>query len=735
VLELFLREYRTHRMARFTVWVLAYGVGLGLEDRLTRSSGGAPGVLWFLFWVAALASAVYYLVRLLGFVRERVLWRLRRRLIVAYVFIAFVPILLILLLVGIGAFIVNGQLAAFLVASKLRQRSDELLQLNRAVSHGALPVRQAAYAGPDALLDQVQTLYVTGLARHAASYPGLEITLQVGPAPALAAHGAGPAEGSAMSRARSGLRPAGGSKFRAFHLDGRPAHNPLTAPAWFKREEFAGIVMDRPSAEGLALRAVSRGTTPLGDLVVILSQPFTPELLDLVGQEIGPVGVVITRPEEPGAPPSSGLRVDTPKGAYVQSAIINSKSVQVPEPLNRFDFTVFGASSLDPVLWSSEKEEKAPAPVFVYVTSRILTLNTALLAALGDYSRIPVILFKVLVVVFLLLEGVALIIGVRLTRSITVTVDKLHDATERVKGGDFAYRMGMPPRDQLSALGGAFDSMTASVERLLSESQEKSRLESELEIARQVQTQLFPRVAPEVPGLKLYGVCKAARTVSGDYYDFLKLGEDRIALVLGDVSGKGISAALLMAAIQSALRAQFYDGYALPVNGRAGPSRQPTGEKALSTAAVVERLNRQLYENTPEEKYVTFFFAQYEARARRLTYTNAGHLPPVLFRKDRVERLKTGGTVVGLFWPLTYEQAEIQLEPGDLLLAFTDGITEPENTYGEEFGEDRVLEVARRARHSSPELLVEEIYRSVNDWTGTPELQDDMTLLVAKAVE
>jgi sigma-B regulation protein RsbU (phosphoserine phosphatase) len=141
----------------------------------------------------------------------------------------------------------------------------------------------------------------------------------------------------------------------------------------------------------------------------------------------------------------------------------------------------------------------------------------------------------------------------------------------------------------------------------------------------------------------------------------------------------------------------------------------------------------QIYESTPREKYVTFFFAYYDAATRKLTYTNAGHLPPVLFRHGRIERLKVGGTVVGLFSPLTYEQADIQLEPGDLLLAFTDGITEPENTYGEEFGEARVLEVARRALNSPPDVLAEEIYRSVSDWTGSPELQDDMTLLVAKA--
>jgi sigma-B regulation protein RsbU (phosphoserine phosphatase) len=245
-----------------------------------------------------------------------------------------------------------------------------------------------------------------------------------------------------------------------------------------------------------------------------------------------------------------------------------------------------------------------------------------------------------------------------------------------------------------------------------------------LEIARQVQTQLFPQKAPEVAGLDLYGICKPARVVSGDYYDFLRLDGNRVGLVLGDISGKGISAALLMAAIQSSLHAQFYNGY-FP---------EAAAGFTASTSTVVERLNRQLFAGSPPEKYATFFYAIYEAPTRRLTYTTAGHPPPVLFRRNAVHRLETGGTVVGLFSTVHYEQAMVELEPGDLLLAFTDGLIEPENSYGEEFGESRLLDAARRALGSRPELLVEEIYRSVGDWTGSPELQDDMTLLVAKAL-
>jgi sigma-B regulation protein RsbU (phosphoserine phosphatase) len=683
-----LQEYRAHRMARFTAWVLAYGLALWLTDWIRGPRGGAPGLLWFVFWIALLVGAGYYFVRLVRFIRTTVLWRLRRRLIVAYTFIAFVPILLILALVGLGVFILNGQFAAFLVTQKLREHFDQLRQLNRVVAHETY---HAQARDATVLLDHLQNFYLTELSQHAASYPGLEITIEIG------------------------------SQVRAFHLDGRPVEKPVRVPGWFKDEEFAGIVLDKGE---LALRAVDRGKTPVGELVVILSQPFTPGLLNLVGEGIGPVSVVTTRLRPKGEPLQPGLNIDTPEGNFTQSASVRSTSVPIPEQSNLLDATVLGASSLDPILWAGSQAGRPQPPAFVLVTSRVFTLGRQLFATLGEYSKIYVLAFKVVAIVFIVIEGIALIIGVRLTSSITRTVDHLYDATERVKKGDFSYRIGVPASDQLSALGEAFDSMTASVERLLRESQEKSRLESELEIARQVQRELFPQGAPEVRGLELYGVCKAARSVSGDYYDFLRLGQDRVGLVLGDVSGKGISAALLMAAIQSALRAQFYDGF-----GRGSGSLA-----AFPTADIVARLNLQLFENTPVEKYVTFFFAHYDGATRRLTYTNAGHLPPVLFRRNRIERLRAGGTVVGLFGVSDYEQAEIDLEPGDLLLAFTDGITEPENIYGEEFGEERVLEVAQRTLHEPVEVLVEEIYRSINDWTGSPELQDDMTLLVAKAV-
>jgi sigma-B regulation protein RsbU (phosphoserine phosphatase) len=683
LLHRLLQEYRTHRVARFTAWLLAYGLALWLMDRLTHAT---PQPLWTLFWAAAVPSTAYYFYRSLKFTRQRLLWRLRWRLMVTYLFIAVIPIGLIALLILFGGVILGGQFASFLVTSNLRSRAAELQGLSRVIAHEG---DFFAATSREALLERLQHSVTDNLSPHLASYPALEVTLWL----------AGTA--------------------RAFRVDGQGESNSVRIPPWLAgREGFAGVVVDQGR---LVLRGFDRSATHLGPLTVILSEPFTPELLDEIAAGIGPVALIA--PEN--NPLQSGSAGDASRPGLRGAVRLRSASVAVPPPANLFDATISNLASLEPVDWGGPTERRDTGAGLFLVTSRISALNREILSTLGPLSGFYWTALAVVGVVFLLLEIVSLIIGVKLTRSMTTTVDKLYTATEHVKRGDFSYRIRLPARDQLSALGEAFDSMTASVERLLRESLEKTRLEGELEIAREVQSQLFPQAVPLVPGLQLYGACRPARVVSGDYYDFLRLDEDRVGLVLGDISGKGISAALLMATLQSALHAQFYDG-----DCPHGPS-----ESGLArTAEVVARLNRQLFASSPTEKYVTLFYAVYEAASRRLTYTNAGHPPPILFRRGRLERLETGGTVVGLFPSIRYEQAEVRLEPEDVLLAFTDGITEPENSYGEEFGDERLLAAVESVASASPEIIAEEIYRRVNDWTGGPELQDDMTLLVARVV-
>jgi sigma-B regulation protein RsbU (phosphoserine phosphatase) len=186
------------------------------------------------------------------------------------------------------------------------------------------------------------------------------------------------------------------------------------------------------------------------------------------------------------------------------------------------------------------------------------------------------------------------------------------------------------------------------------------------------------------------------------------------------VAGKGISAALLMATIQSAMRSQLSTSNGSGLIAFAG--------------AMVSNLNRQLYATTSLEKYATFYFAMYDESTHALTYTNAGHLPPMLLRGSDIQTMDSTGTVVGAFPFATYEEKTVPLEHGDILLAYTDGIVEPENVYGEVFGEDRLKDLLLKYARADSSELIARTMEAVVHWTGSSELQDDMTMVVARRI-
>jgi len=239
------------------------------------------------------------------------------------------------------------------------------------------------------------------------------------------------------------------------------------------------------------------------------------------------------------------------------------------------------------------------------------------------------------------------------------------------------------------------------------------RAAQELEIAKQVQLGLFPQSLPSLPTLDYSGICIQARQVGGDYYDFLHLGQDRFGLVIGDISGKGIAAALLMSNLQANLRSQC-----------AIASDQPK--------RFLQLVNRLFYENSPEGAYATLFFGEYDEQVRRLRYVNCGHLSALLLRNDGVmERLESTCTVLGLFreWDCTI--GESMLSCGDTLAIYTDGITEAFDRTGEEFGERRVIDSLLQHREQPATQLVASIVDDVRKFSPH-EQSDDITLIVAK---
>jgi sigma-B regulation protein RsbU (phosphoserine phosphatase) len=332
---------------------------------------------------------------------------------------------------------------------------------------------------------------------------------------------------------------------------------------------------------------------------------------------------------------------------------------------------------------------------------------------LGD---IYIQLFFAVLLVFIILEAGSLVTGVVLTRTITRSVGDLYIATQYVRAGDFSHRIRVERADQLGALGESFNAMSSSIDSLVEEQRKRQRLENEVSIAQQVQSQLFPRNLPVIEGIQLGAYCKPARGVSGDYYDFLPLGATRLGIALADISGKGISAALLMASVQAALRSQ------LLLNPDA----------TTSAAEVVSRINRHLFLNTSEDRFATFFFAIYDSATRTLRYTNAGHCAPMLINGEKLQRLEKGGIVVGVFEDAEYEEGVVEVAPDSVLVVYSDGLIEPENVYGEEFGTNRLENVALRNRRSSADAMVAALLVAAEEWAGTAEQADDMTVIVSR---
>jgi len=251
------------------------------------------------------------------------------------------------------------------------------------------------------------------------------------------------------------------------------------------------------------------------------------------------------------------------------------------------------------------------------------------------------------------------------------------------------------------------------------EAAQRESMKREVEIAREVQERLFPQNPPAVEGLDYCGLCRPARGVGGDYYDFLPLPGGQLGVAVGDVSGKGISAALMMASLQASLRGQTM----------LGPE---------DMAALVGRVNRLVYEVSSPERYATFFFAQYDAQSRILTYVNAGHNPPLVLSRCcenwKVRRLEVGGTVVGLLPEVSYSQDQVQLKSGDVLVAFTDGISEAMNSSDEEWGEESMLATLEECDGKSAADTVACIMAAADKFTAGAKQYDDMTVVVVKAL-
>jgi phosphoserine phosphatase RsbU/P len=656
-------------------------------------------------WLLLAPLVLCCLVLLFRWIFGHLLWKVRDRLIVTYLLMGLAPLILSATLALLVGYIFFGQFATFAASSAFHMELANLRAENRDF---ALHVAQALAANPKT---RIVLLPDYALETHAHGHDGL----------ALAAFANGRKVPLAQERGGKGLILAPAS------LPSPPSIN--APPAW-ATNGFEGFAVD---GSGLYLRSVESETAGGQTAIMVASLPVGKHMLERLASGLGSIHIIrsdfdLTRTAQG---EDEEARPDISGGTLRPARNLLDVKVGFPAPLATVD-------------WATGKAPSFPLGMAVISRPSLLydrLFTTSLL--MGSVIRDA---FIGIAIFFVLLELIAFLMAVGLNRTITESIHELYRATTEIDKGDLTHRIVVKRRDQLGALSGSFNRMAASLDRLLIEQREKQRMENELAIAQQVQENLFPPVDVSLAALELHGICRPARTVSGDYYDFLVLGERQLFLALGDISGKGISAALLMATLHSAVRAYQFAGTEwaeATVHTAAGGSnrreRSPTQVLSWestglfsSPGKLLELLNRQLYATTQPEKYATLFLAHYDAGDNRLTYANGGHLPPIVLCADgRVKRLDRGGTVVGLIDDMRYEQGSVELAQGDLLIAYSDGVTEPENEFGE-FGEERLLEVVGRNRHLPLAAISDQVLQTLRAWIGAQEQPDDITLVMAR---
>ncbi len=694
---------------------------LGRAFASLQKQGWYPPTLSFLIWFLAIV------LLLLGYrwLRNNLMWRLRNRLVVTYIFIGVIPVLLLIAMAGIAGYLFAGQFATFVVTSDL---SEELQRLE---AGNAMLATELAVRAQDKRVS-VDEVVKAAHERIGKEFPGRSITVWIDKKPIVVSE-AGPQE-------------------------------PLAIPEYIqKTPSFRSIVLGDDNR--IYLRAVNRVDRYGVPVSVVTSVPLSSALLALVIKDECQVTIqppdregtsqpATTTPgagakEQPPAAPTPDKGVTFTFGGQKQRSMVTVHGVNespqvsagsVKPKRNRFDSELAFGTALNMKDWKSGES----ATGLLAVHTRPSTLYDRLFRTLGEFSNVILSVLIAVAILFALIELVALFIGVRLTRTMTASVANLYGATQHIETGQLSHRIHVTRNDQLAALERSFNSMTESLQKLIAEQKEKQRIESELAIAQEVQALLFPRDISSLEGFEVHGVCKPARTVSGDYYDFLPVGPNQLGVAVGDISGKGISAALLMATVHAFVRAYTLveSVPALQAVGAAGGNggenalirmSAPGGISELPPGTLLAMLNHQLYRSTPSEKYATMFLGFYDSRTRQFKYSNAGHLPPLLIGRDgSVRQLETGGLVVGLFGDVTYSDDSVQMNPGDIFVAYSDGITEPENEFGE-FGEERLIALVHENRHLPLERISEIVVSAVTDWIGGNEQPDDVTLVLARS--
>ena len=669
--------------------------------------GRVPAFLAVVDTMAGLAAAVglvYFSFRLLIVAKRRLLWRVRRTLILSYIFIGFVPALLLVAFSLLCGFLLFYNFSSYLVQTRLRAMSEQARFLAQST---ALEIQRGSGRDVAAILERRRA---NALAQANVFSESPDISIAVVPT----GRACGDRDGSDLRLQTADLKLQTSGAWS--HVD-----PPRIVPPWIGCQGFSGVLAyshhrtaSAPDEDThLLVRSVAfpdasrSGYAVVVDLLV--NDAVREQLRKETGVELKSVTVAAPAKAEDARPlvgrgGVDGEEADAPASGGVLSSL---------------------KSFMDYHDWSTG----ATGPMSLTSALSVAELYDRISAAEGSVGRtlgqgLLIVLF-IIGALFLIIEAMALIAGFALAKSLTGSLHELFAGTERVRQGDFTHKIAVTNDDQLGELAGSFNSMTASIEDLLRQAAEKKRLEEELRIAHEIQMSLLPQGPLVMAGLSVTALCVPAREVGGDYYDFLPLDDHRVGVLIADVSGKGTSAALYMAELK---------GLVLSLS-----------EIHTSPRTMLIALNRIIANHLDARSFITMTYAVVDLQARTMTYARAGHTPliyvPGVCAEGRLRQVKIlvpDGMVVGLkldngeMFQRHLVEETIPLQPGDLYLLFTDGISEAMNAHDDLFGEERLGRLVEAHAELPSEELRERVLREIAAFVGDAPQHDDMTMILLK---
>jgi serine phosphatase RsbU (regulator of sigma subunit) len=667
--------------------------------------------------VASVALALgggYFLLQGFAFARRRLLWRVRRKLIISYIFIGFIPSLLIVAFFLLGGYFLFSNFSSYLVQNRLASLSDRSGLIAAAI---AREIESAGGRGAAGILDRRRQAL-------AGEFPS--ISLAMVPADACGPSGSSPATSVDSGAPPAAARPVSADRRTATAGPWPHVLPPTSVPDWIPCSGFTGLfayqseagARSAPIADpahrldldlnaggvGLTVRGVGFPDTARAGYAVIVDIPVDAAVKDKLRSDTG-VDIIVFQLDSAAAVPMRARGDDTFSGAAAATAI----------PLISYTY-------LDHRDWLNGKSGSLRTALRLSI-AEIYDRISRQASGGRDFSQGLLAVLVIIGGLFLIIQGLALIAGLALARSITGSVHGLFVGTERVSQRDFTHKIAITAHDQLGELAQSFNAMTASIETLLVEQAEKKRLEEELRIAHEIQMSLLPSGPLSIPGMSITALCVPAREVGGDYYDVLPLDDHRVGVLIADVSGKGTYAALYMAELK---------GLVLSL------SRIYSSPRELLITP-----NQIIAEHLDARSFITMTYAVVDLRARTLTYARAGHTPLIYLpgpgTPDRkLHILAPDGLVLGLkldngeMFERLLQEETIPINPGDLYLFFTDGISEAMNEAHDCFGETRLAQLVEEHAHLPSDQLRERVLREIAAFVGTAAQHDDMTMILLR---